>query len=1215
MFLNRQITWLKAHKRKVLWWSSGIALVCTLFSVLVLPVIIRKQAEKAIFTATGRMAQIEALRFNPFGMTLTVQGFRLLDQDRQKPFAQFDRLQVSLSSSSLFRLAPVVDRLLLEKPQVLLVRTAPNRYNFSDILDRMAAKPKKKKSDPARFSLNDIALQGGSIDFDDQAVSGGKQHTIRDIQLSVPFISTIPHLAETCTDPVFKATINGAPVSFSGKAKPLAKAVEANLNLKLTNLNLPFYLAYLPADLAFKLESGILTMDMNLVYRVHQNKNPELLLKGLTSVDDLTVKEKNGTPFGSLKRFDLQAREVELFSRRYDLQKITFDRLKLYLERGAGGTWNTTRLFSSDSTPQKPVQEKKGTAKAPLLQLLVEALAINDSVLQYADKVPVGGFALQLNKVNAKLSKLTLKPEEQSLFELTAVGDKGEELAISGAMGFSPFSISTTYRLADFGLERLWPYLQTSMASPLKGKLTMDGKTAWSSKNGTTVDDLNLHIANLAARYGTNEETRLTALDLNGILYHQQENRSGLGELRLSKGNVNLSRELNGSISLASLFKPATAPSATKQPSSSAASQRPSNKASSTPASDKHPLRWEIKKITADQLTVAFNDKTFDPVQHFQLKNIRLATGNLTGPLYSAMPLAFSASYGSNAPLKINGTVTPQPFKYTGTLSLSRLPLQDFQAYLPDNVNLYLLGGTLDSNLRLNLTQTRDGKIAGSFSGTSGLRGFHAIDLVEEQDLLKWDSLQLDKLSGTLSPFSLSIREIALNDLFSKIIIRKDKSINLQNLITKQQEPEQTGTTATAAAAPTPPPPAAPAAAKGQIRIDAVTVQNGTIDFTDEHMSNRFKTTFYRLGGRVSGLSSDMNSRAEVDLRGNLENHSPLQISGSINPLRDDLFVDLTISFKDIELAPATPYSGTYLGYAIDKGKLYLDMKYHIENKSLEASNKVFVDQFTFGNTIESDKATKLPVRLGVALLKDRNGEIHLDIPVTGRTDDPHFSIVGLVWKIVTNLLVKAVTSPFALLSSMFGSGEDLSSIGFAPGSAVLAPAEAKKLTALATALAQRPTLKVELAGYVDPKRDPEGYRAELLQQKMRQEKFLDLAKKRQSREGDSAATVVILPDEESRYLKAVYNKEKFPKPRNLIGMQKALPDAEMKKLIIANIKVGDPELQQLALQRAAAVQKYLITSGKLESQRLFQKQDNIHKPPKQDNSPLSRVELTPNVQ
>ena len=191
--------------------------------------------------------------------------------------------------------------------------------------------------------------------------------------------------------------------------------------------------------------------------------------------------------------------------------------------------------------------------------------------------------------------------------------------------------------------------------------------------------------------------------------------------------------------------------------------------------------------------------------------------------------------------------------------------------------------------------------------------------------------------------------------------------------------------------------------------------------FSDYHLKTPFVTTFYNLGGRISGLTSDEKNVAEVDLRGNLENHSPLTIAGTINPLRKNLFLDLKINFSDIELSPTSPYTGTYLGYTVEKGKLFLELSYHIEDKNLTSENKLFFDQLTFGKKVDSDQATSLPVRLAVALLKDRKGEIHIDLPVTGRTDDPEFSIWRLVFQVLRNLLVKAATSPFALLQAAFG--------------------------------------------------------------------------------------------------------------------------------------------------------------------------------------------------
>ena len=319
--------------------------------------------------------------------------------------------------------------------------------------------------------------------------------------------------------------------------------------------------------------------------------------------------------------------------------------------------------------------------------------------------------------------------------------------------------------------------------------------------------------------------------------------------------------------------------------------------------------------------------------------------------------------------------------------------------------------------------------------------------------------------------------------------------------------------------------------------------------------------------------------------------------------------------FSDIELSPITPYSGRYLGYTVDKGKLFLDLKYRIEKKKLDSENKIFIDQFTFGNKVESDKATSLPVRLAIALLKDRKGEIHLDLPVTGRTDDPKFSVWGVVFQMLKNLLVKAATSPLALLQGVFGGKDNFSAIFFAPGSTRLSDAEQEKLRKLAQAITDRPSLKIDVIGFVDRDQDPEGYRSELLEKKMRNEKFLAMVKEKKGLEGGSADSVTIQPDEYSRYLKAVYGKEKFPKPRNMLGMAKDLPDGEMKKLILANTVVGDETLKTLARERGTVVRNFLVKEGNLPPERIFEKSGDIFKPPDSEGVRGSRVEFGASMQ
>ncbi|MEI6702377.1 MAG: DUF748 domain-containing protein, partial [Deltaproteobacteria bacterium] len=790
----------------------------------------------------------------------------------------------------------------------------------------------------------------------------------------------------------------------------------------------------------------------------------------------------------------------------------------------------------------------------------------------------------------------------------------------------TPLAATLSAELSDLKLQKVWPYMSQFLTAPVKGTVGASTDISYSGDDGLKATNGKLEVKGISARYGDKEGLELALLEIAGIAFSQKENRAEVANIRLLKGDISLSREVDGSISILSLLKKNPA---SKQQSNSGKEgdrQQASYTSDVTTADsggkkDSKPLSWSLKHFQIDRFNSSFTDKSREENPRFTLTNSQLTITGLKGPKFAPTGLMFSSTFNKDTPLKVSGELTPLPFRYNGDISVGRLHIRDFEDYFPDNINVFVVGGTVDTSMNVDIA-LQDGKPSGSFKGSSGVRSVHIIDAIAEEDLLKWESLQLDEIQGTLQPFSLAVRQVSLSNLYSRIEVRKDGTLNLQNLVDKPEKEkpaptakgdEKNHTPKTAESQSPVPATTAEATdkkAKSPIAIGSITIQDGTISFTDRHLPQTFNSTFYNLGGRVSGLSSEESRLADVDLRGNLENHSPLQITGRINPLREDLFVDLKISFKDIDLSSVTPYSGTYLGYTVEKGKLFLDLKYLIDKKQLHSENNVFIDQFTFGTKVVSEKAANLPVRLAVALLKDRKGEIHLDLPVTGRTDDPKFSIWGVVWQVFKNLIVKAATSPFSMLSSMFGGGQDFSSVQFAIGSSRLTAPEEQKLTAFAKVLADRPGLKMEIKGYVERERDAEGYRRELLDGKLRNEKFLELAKERQVKEGESADLIQILPDETSKLLKAVYKKEKFPKPRNAIGMVKDLPDDEMRKLIIANTLVGEPELQKLARERASSVMGYLVKKGGLPAERLFQKNDDIHKAPEKEGAGRSRVEF-----
>ena len=370
------------------------------------------------------------------------------------------------------------------------------------------------------------------------------------------------------------------------------------------------------------------------------------------------------------------------------------------------------------------------------------------------------------------------------------------------------------------------------------------------------------------------------------------------------------------------------------------------------------------------------------------------------------------------------------------------------------------------------------------------------------------------------------------------------------------------------------------------ITVGQVNLQRGQITFTDQSVQPAYTAEVTDLAARVSGLSSAGGSTADVDIRGAINRSGALAITGKINPLAKDISLDMQVSVKDVELTPASPYSGKFVGYAISKGKLDLALSYKIAGRKLDASNKLMLDQFTFGEKVDSADAVKLPVRLAVSLLKDRHGVIDVDLPIAGSLDDPNFKIGRAILKVVGTLLVKAVTAPFSLLASAFGGGDELSRIDFPAGAATLDAGSQKRLATLGKVLRERPGISFEIEGGADPERDREGLRRFLYERKLKAKKLAALVEA-----GNTAPAldaIGIEAAERPSLIEAAYKAEKFPKPKNVLGFDKGLPPAEMEKLMLANTRVENDELRALALTRATIVQATLAKAIPGGASRLY---------------------------
>jgi hypothetical protein len=441
--------------------------------------------------------------------------------------------------------------------------------------------------------------------------------------------------------------------------------------------------------------------------------------------------------------------------------------------------------------------------------------------------------------------------------------------------------------------------------------------------------------------------------------------------------------------------------------------------------------------------------------------------------------------------------------------------------------------------------------------------------------------LYLANVNVGYKPLKLSIDEVALTDFYSRLIIHSDGTPNIRNIFSPESEAAQKPPGAAAKETPE-----ATATLPADITIKKVVLQGGAVSFSDRLTEPNIDTELTELGGNLSGLSSKEQSRADVFLAGRHSGTSPLEIKGKVNPLIANRYADLTFTFKDIEMSPFSPYSGKYLGYILQKGKLSFELAYKLLDNKIQGKNRIFLDQLTLGDKVDSPDATSLPVKLGIALLKDSNGQIALDFPVNGDLRDPEFSIGEIIIKMLGNLFAKIVSSPFAALSSIFGGGAELSYMDFDHGSSQINESMHDQLNKLITALENRPALLLEIQGAVDPEKDSMALRRIQFDNLLKAQKLKEMAQK--NLDAVPLEKIKIEPADLITYLKKAYAASDIPKPRDDTGKIKKLPVAEMEKLLFTGIDISDKDLRRLARKRAAGVESYIIKSEKIDPHRIF---------------------------
>ena len=961
------------------------------------------------------------------------------------------------------------------------------------------------------------------------------------------------------------------------------------------------------------------------------------------TVDGLLIKDKDGQPLVSWDEVYVNFQLSSFFGHAWVFKEISSTKPFIRAQMNQDGTFNFSDLVSkfatgnSSATPKPP-------AKSPVLH--VGKLQILGATMGVADLMARRPYNRLLGPLTLTLENFRTDPDIKNPYSFFGTTDTGEQYAWKGNISLDPLSSQGEIAVYKVALNKYAPLYQDFMKFEIRdGSIALHANYQFelsATKRVLAVTNTAFALRNfkLGEPGSSNNIAELPLFGVTGVNFDLEAHQAEIGSVFAAGGNLFINRDKKNNINVVELSKPS-------DPTASAPGDivfllRSVTNAVAMLLNSTNQWRGTVHAVDFTNCALHLEDLVNSRPAKLDLTDITLAVRDISNVPTTNLTVALSMRWNTNGTIRTGVAASFSPPTADIDLALTNLDLGTLDPYLEPMVNLLILGSEVGLTGQVHLRTPPNGLPQVTFQGDARLDDFHTVDGELGEDLLKWDSVRVSGIDAKLNPQVVSIKEIAVDNAYAHVVIETNKAVNLLTAL----QPAETNAPMTTVAT------NAPVTGNKytalatnkldltmapKISIGRIVISNAAFRFTDLSVSPNVNLTVQQAGGTISGLSSEELQHADLNLHALIDNVGPADVTGHINPFSQTSTNEIKISVKDVDLTPASPYSGKFAGYRIARGKLNLDLDYNLVGKKLTSKNVITLDQFTFGEKVNSPDATHLPVRLAIAILKDRDGKIVLDVPIEGSLDDPTFRIGKVVMYAIVNILEKVATSPFSLLGAVFGGGEEeLSYQDFAPGSAELSTNNTQKLDKLAKGLYERPGLQLEIAGSVEPANDRDGLQRVTLEKQLRTLKWQSLGK------AEHAATtpdqVVLTVDERAALVKKLFGqaqadgkitpallaantnlaaamaqispgKPEIKKgaallmqlspvaapagsttaarswPRNPSSPRPADP---MEALLLATIPISDDDLQALATARAKAVRAYILQTGKVEDTRLF---------------------------
>ncbi|NMX65232.1 DUF748 domain-containing protein [Pseudomonas sp. WS 5079] len=864
-----------------------------------------------------------------------------------------------------------------------------------------------------------------------------------------------------------------------------------------------------------------------------------------------------------------------LWTRALHLADVQLDKPKTEILFDKAGALNLAQLFKlppSEPTPDDPESKP--------FPLRIERIKLAGGYVHFEDVRPSEPIEFLYDKLDFELKNLSTLPEDNADMTLVAAGPEGGQLDWTGNFSLVPIASEGKLKVTDGKMKVWWPYVRDAVPLVLEDGIlnfSTDYKLNLAKETELNLTNVSASIAPFAIKAPDGRPlARLERLDVSETSIDLAKQQVIVGKIRSNKLETWAAREADGQLDWQKLFasqpsKPATQPEPASAPAT-ADSPKPEPTAPSKP--------WQVllKDVQLRNYQVHLADRQVKPAVALELGPLNVDVQDFDSLNQSPFTLKIDSGLGKQGKIQASGQVNLNPVSAKLKVDTKDIDLRVAQSYISPFIRLELRSGMLGSNLDVNLKSTEP--LALQITGRAQVDQLHTLDTLKTRDFLKWQRLVVEGLNYQHGN-SLSIDKINLLQPYARFMINDDRTTNVDDLLIPQ--PADSGAKSTAKSSASNEKPLG-------IRIGQIAINDGSANFADFSLTPNFATAIQQLNGQIGTIDSRQAKPASVDIKGKVDRYAPVTIKGSVNPFDPMAALDIATSFKRVELTTLTPYSGKFAGFRIRKGRLNLDLHYVITKGQLKAENKVVVEQLQLGEKVDSADAVDLPIRLAIALLKDTDGKISIELPVTGDLNNPQFSVMPIVWQTLRNLVVRAATAPFKFIGGLVtgGGAQDLGNVSFAAGSSALNKDAESALDSLAKALKERPALRLEIEGTAAASSDGPFLAAERLEREY-QYNYYKILQRRGDKVPAQASLLEVPEKEKAPLLEGIYRtrlKQQPPAEWKNLGSDER--SAKLRDGVIKFWSASDVLLRQLGQDRASTIKDYLVDKGQLEDDRVY---------------------------